>query len=256
MRILALLPDDSERTLRRVLNPSDTMRRVHTVSSLTESVRGERVDAIVFDPTTLGGAEWAEACALLEDVSLPVLLYAPLSPMHAPRLIQASAVGVHEMLLRGVDDDPATVRRRLESLKRPEPPAAVLSQIAPHMVTLPARLQSVIVPFFCAARIPRWVEAVAQAAGMPRRSIDRWMARAAIGGTATLLDVARLARVWAPLAERRESAAEVAVRHGYLRMRILADHTNRIVGVSPSALGTSLSREAFVARLAAHAMRG
>lgn len=256
MRILALLPDDSERALRRVLNPSDTLRRVLTVPSLTASVRAEQVDAIVFDPTTLGPAEWTEACSLLEDVSLPVLLYAPLSPTHAPRLVQASAVGIHEMLLRGVDDDPVTVRRRLESLRTPEPPAAVLSQIAPHMVKLPARLQSVIVPLFCSAPIPRWVEGVALAAGMPRRSMDRWMSRAEIGGTATLLDVARLARVWAPLVGRREAAAEVAVRHGYRRMRILADHTDRIVGVSPSELGASLTRDDFVDRLAAHAMRG
>ncbi|MDQ8165436.1 MAG: hypothetical protein P3A28_06725 [Gemmatimonadota bacterium] len=256
MRILALLPDDSERALRRVLNPSDTLRRVFTLPALTASVSAERVDAIVFDPTTLGSAEWAEACSLLEDVRLPVLLYAPLSPAHAPRLVQASAVGVHEMLLRDVDDDPVTVRRRLESLRMPEPPAAVLSLIAPRMVTLPAMLQSVIVPLFCAARIPRWVDGVAQAAGMPRRSIDRWMARAEIGGTATLLDVARLARVWAPLVDRHESAAEVAVSHGYRRVRILADHTARIVGVSPSAVGVSLSRKAFVERLAAHATRG
>lgn len=255
MRILSLLPDDSERALRRALSPSDTMRRVLTVDALTESARVERVDAVVFDPTTLGTAEWTDARALLEDVSIPVLLYAPLSAESAPRLIEASAIGVHELLLRGVDDDAVTVRRRLESLLRPEPPAAVLSQLAPQMVVLPARLQSATVPLFCAAPVPRWVEELAHTAGMPRRSIDRWMARAEIHGTATLLDVARLARAWSPIVDRNESAGEVAVRLGYGRIRILADHTNRIVGVAPSELGVGIARGAFVARLVAHAVR-
>ncbi len=255
MRILALLPDDSELALRRVLRPSDTLRRVLTADALAESARTERVDAVVFDPTMLAVEEWAEARTLLEDVSIPVLLYAPLSTECAPRLVEASAVGVHELLLRGVDDDAVTVRRRLESLLHPEPPAAVLSQLAPQMVVLPARLQSVAVPLFCAAPIPRWVEELAHAAAMPRRSIDRWMARAEISGTATLLDVARLARAWSPIVDRRESAAEVAVRLGYGRIRILADHTDRIVGAAPSALGAGMSRGAFVARLVAHARR-
>jgi hypothetical protein len=213
------------------------------------------VDAVVFDPTILSATEWAEARALLEDASIPALLYAPLSTASAPRLVEASAVGVHEMLLRGVDDDEATVRRRLESLRTPEPPAAVLSRLAPSLLLLPPQLQSVTVPLFCAAPIPRWVEELALTAGMPRRSIDRWMERADIGGSATLLDVARLARVWAPIVDRRESAADVAVHHGYRRIRILADHTSRILGVSPSALGVGLSRGAFVDRLAAHASR-
>lgn len=255
MRIVTLLPDDSERALRRVLSPSDTTRRAPDGGALAELARAERVDAVVFDPTAMSAAEWAAARALLEDASIPVLLYAPLTTASAPRLVEASAVGVHEMLLRGVDDDEATVRRRLESLRTPEPSAAVLSRLAPSMLRLPAHLQSVAVPLFCAAPIPRWVEELAHAAGMPRRSIDRWMERVDIGGTATLLDVARLARVWSPIVERHESAAEVATRHGYRRFRILADHTTRIVGVSPSALGVAISRGAFVDRLTAHALR-
>ena len=214
---------------------------------MTAAVRAEQVDAIVFDPTTLGSAEWTEACSLLEDVSLPVLLYAPLSPTHAPRLVQASAVGVHEMLLRGVDDDPATMRRRLESLREPEPPAAVLSQIAPHMVKLPAQLQSVIVPLFCSARIPRWVEGVALAAGMPRRSIDRWMARAEIGGTATLLDVARLAAVWVPLVERREAAAA-----SHLSLERASTYPDITVGVTVGREGATEARERLIHILTTH----
>lgn len=255
MRILALLPDDSERALRRALSPLDTLRRVLTAGALAESALADGVNAVVFDPTMLTAAEWVEARVLLEDVSIPVLLYSSLSTASAPRLVEASAVGVHEMLLRGVDDDEVTVRRRLESLLTPEPPAALLSQLAPSILMLPAKLQSVTVPLFCAAPIPRWVEEMAHAAGMPRRSIDRWMERADIGGTATLLDVARLARVWAPIVDRHEPAAAVAVRHGYRRLRILADHTARIVGVAPSGLGAVLSRGAFVSRLAAHAIR-
>ena len=82
------------------------------------------------------------------------------------------------------------------------------------------------------------------------------MYRAGLSGTAAVLDVARLARVWSQLVDGRMTQSDVAVRHGYRRMRMLAEHARRIVGVSPSYFGTRLSADEFVNRLAQHAIRG
>ena len=81
------------------------------------------------------------------------------------------------------------------------------------------------------------------------------MFRAGLAGTAALLDTARLARVWAPLVDGGMSQAEIAARAGYRRVRMLAVHSRRIVGVSPAYFGSRLSADEFVQRLAQHAVR-
>jgi hypothetical protein len=192
---------------------------------------------------------------MLASPDLPVLLYAQLTETSVQRIVAASGIGVHEVLLRNVDDDPAAIRRRLETLGAPAPPARVLAGLAEHLGELPAQLQGVTVPLFCAGPVPRWADDVARAAGIPRRSIDRWMSRAGLAGTATLLDVARLARVWAPIVDRGLPPAEVAVTGGFRRARMLAGHARRIVDCSPTLLGTRLTADEFVRRLVRHARR-
>jgi hypothetical protein len=81
------------------------------------------------------------------------------------------------------------------------------------------------------------------------------MGRAGLAGTATLLDVARLSRVWVPIVVDGTDPAVVAARGGFRRARMLAVHTRRIVGASPSHFGKKLSEDEFVDRLARHALR-
>ncbi|MEA3248042.1 MAG: hypothetical protein U9Q74_17985 [Gemmatimonadota bacterium] len=255
MRILTLVPEDSLRVIRAALRARDSAAPHPDVASLLAAAAGGRVDAVVVDPAVVDEADWARLKPALEDPDLPVMLYSALGPATVRRIVAASAVGVHEVMLRGVDDDGAAVRRRLETLRRPPPPARVLARLAERLAELPDGLQGATVPLFCEGRIPRWAEEVARTASVPRRSVDRWMRRAGLAGTATLLDVARLSRVWVPLTEGKLAPADVAHRHGYVRSRALAVHTRRIVGVSPALLGVRLSADEFVDRLAHHALR-
>ena len=144
---------------------------------------------------------------------------------------------------------------KLESLGTPAPPSRVLATLAGRIERLPHVLQRATVPLFCSVPVPRWADDIAQQADVPRRSVDRWMYRAGLSGTAAVLDVARLARTWVPLVAGRMTQGEVAVRNGYCRMRMLAVHARRIVGVSPAYFGTRLSADEFVNRLAQHAIR-
>ena len=255
MRVLALLPDDSLRALQRALGKQDVIARAIDVGSLTRGVTDD-VDAVVVDPSMLSDAEWARVRPVLESPAVPVMLYAPLDATTVRRVIAASAVGVHELLLRNVDDDPAAIRIRLEKLRSPTPPARVLARLAERIANLPDSVQRATVPLFCAGRVPRWADELARAATLPRRSIDRWMGRAGLSGTASLLDVARLARVWSPLVEQKLPPAVVAGRGGFRRARMLAVHARRIVGVSPAHFGSRLTAEEFVERLERHATRG
>jgi len=115
---------------------------------------------------------------------------------------------------------------------------------------LPAPLQAATVGLYGSGPPPRWVSGLVEACGIPRRSVDRWIERAGIHGSAMLLDTARLAHVWEPLVERRTAATEVAEHFGYSCVRRLVTHARRIVGVAPVDFAAELTRETFAQRLA------
>lgn len=255
MRILALLPDDSLRTVQRCIGSRDILARAATAGELVDGANPRTVDAVVIDPLVLDEAEWASVRAALRLARVPVLLYSSLVPEALRRVLAAAAHGTREVLFRGVDDDPAAVQRRLAALGSSAPPALLLTSLATHIARLPSDLQRATVPLFCAGPVPRWANDVARSADMPRRSVDRWMLRAGLSGTASLLDIARLARTWVPMVVQHGDLTEIAIAAGYRRERMLALHARRIVGVSPAFFGTRLSAEDFVARLALHVVR-
>lgn len=255
VRVLALLPDDSVAMLQAALARGHMVERLPDAARLAASVSGLKVDAVVVDPSILDDGDWARLRSLLASPRIPVLLYAGLTQKSVARIVEASAIGVHEVMLRSHDDDPESIRARLKRLRTPAPPVRVLARIAERLACLPPVMQRVTVPLFCSGRVPRWADEVALAAGIPRRSVDRWMSRAELAGTATLLDVARLARVWVPIALEGADPADVALRGGFLRARMLAVHARRIVGVSPANFRTQLKVDDFVDRLVRYALR-
>jgi AraC-like DNA-binding protein len=256
MRVLALLPDDSFAALKRALGATDIVARLGDVEALERAMKGSRVDAIVVDPVGFDNEEWERAQRIISMPLMPVLIYARLDQESVQRVVAASAVGVHEVLLRELDDDPIALRRRLETLRKPPAPAQVLSRLAGRISALPPLLQRATLPLFCAAPIPRWADEMARAAHMSRRSVDRWMGHAGLAGTASVLDVARLARVWAPIVDEKIPVATVALRGGYKRLRLLALHTRRLVGASPTSLEGDMNQAEFVSRLTRFALRG
>lgn len=255
MRVLALVPQDSLKLLRRALAHDHVVTWVTEVAGLLAVASDAGVDAIAIDPSIVGDVDWARLRPVLASHAIPVLLYAQLTPESVQRIVSASRIGAHEVLLRSHDDDPASIRSCMQRLRAPAPPARVLARIADRLAALPAILQGVTVPLFCSGPVPRWADEVAHAAGIPRRSVDRWMGRARLAGTAALLDVARLARVWVPIVVESADPADIALRGGYRRARMLAVHTRRIVGASPTYFGTHLTVDEFVDRLSRHAVR-
>lgn len=256
MHVITLVPDSSFLALRRALAPRDTLTRVADAAALWCAADADRAKAIVVDPAMLDVASWNAALRRFTSPDMPLLLYTRLTADNISRIVAASAAGVHEVLFRGVEDDSPTIRRRLQTLRRPAAPAQLLSRLAPHIMRLPAGLQGATVPLFCAAPVPRWGNDLARAAQIPRRTVDRCLARADLEGAATVLDVARLARVWTPLVVEREPATSVAVHYGYRRLRNLSMHMRRVVGVLPSQLPTVGSDREFVAKLARFVSRG
>jgi AraC-like DNA-binding protein len=251
MKILALLPEDSRQQLERSLIGAQKLSKAVGADSAAASLRENRCDALVLDPEVLSAEDFETVLGAVNESGVPMLIYTTLSGNSARRIVTAVDGAAREILLRGSEDSPELLQRRLVALVAPSAPAILLSHAASHFRAFPERLQTVSVSLFGRSVLPRWVNGLVKESGLARRTVDRWMHKGGIAGAARLLDTARLARVWEPLVERHIAVEDVAVRCGYARMRLLTAHTRRIMGVNPTDLHNHFTRETFSARLSA-----
>lgn len=251
MKIFALVPDDTRHVLERSLKGLQKLTDAGGVKAAASAIREGRCDAIVLDPAMLDSEEFETVLNAVHKNRIPLMLYTTLSAVAARRVVQAVDGAAHELVLRGADDSPELLQRKLAALVAPSAPAILLSHAASHFRTFPDRLQTVSVSLFGRSSLPRWVSGLVKESGLARRTVDRWMHNGGIAGAARLLDTARLARVWEPLVERGLAEDEVARRYGYSRVRLLTAHSRRVAGVLPRELKTHYTRETFGARLAA-----
>ncbi|MFI5310313.1 MAG: hypothetical protein ACHQQ3_03705 [Gemmatimonadales bacterium] len=249
MRILTLLPDASRRVLEHAVGTGHTVVPERSTPAAVAMIRERQFDVLVFDPGTLGDDEFTQLIPVLRQKAVPVLLFTTLTAANARRIVQAADAGAHELLLHDAEDVSVLLAHALTAIE-PSAPALLLNRVARSFYRFPEGLQAASIRLFGGGPLPRWVNDLARSSGLARRSVDRWMQRAGIDGAASLLDAARLARVWRPATEDKLSTAAVAKMCGYARPRLLLAHAKRMVGVAPSDFGDVLTRQQFAERLA------
>ena len=250
MKILALLPADARHTLEKSLAGVQHLTKGAGAEAAAVSLREKRFDALVIDPGMFDADEFEVVLRAANDSRVPMMLYTTLDREAAKSVMKAVQGSARELVLRGMEDSPELLQKKLAALVSPSAPAILLSQAASRFREFPDQLQTVTVSLFGRTTLPRWVDGLVKETGLARRTVDRWMHRGGISGAARLLDAVRLARVWEPLVDNARPLAEVAVQCGYARVRLLTSHTRRILGVEPPQLRHKFSRLAFATRLA------
>jgi AraC-like DNA-binding protein len=249
MRILAFLSDDARRDCKAACGRDQVVTYSSDATAAAVALRKRVFDAVVLDPDLLAQPDFDLLVAAVGDTATPLVLHASLSSATARRVVQLAERSTFELVFHGVEDVPL-IAHKLDHLVNPSIPALMLNRAASRLRPMPEALQIAAVSLFGNGTLPRWVKGLADATGMGRRSVDRWMYRAGINGAATLLDTARMARVWEPLVEEKRSISEIAETYGYGRVRLLMSHTLRLVDATPDELGRNVSRAQFAQRLA------
>jgi AraC-like DNA-binding protein len=250
MNILALLTPDARNLLESALTDGQHLKKAASAVSVAAAIRGGGCDALVFDPGLLDTAEFVAVMRAVNKRRVPMLIYTELGPVAARRIVEAVDHTAREMVLRGSDDMPELLRRKLAALVAPSATAMLFSKVASRFRVFPARLQTVSVGLFARPTLPRWVTGLAKETGLARRTVDRWMDRGGIFGASRLLDTVRFARVWEPLVERGVRVDDVIAQCGYPRERLFVAHSRRLTDVAPHELREAYTRETFAARLA------
>ena len=249
MRILAFLSEDARRGCEAACGDDQVVTFSSDATAGAAALRKRGFDAVVLEPELLAQTDFDQLVAAVADTATPMVLYTSLSSAAARRVVQLAERSTVELVFRGVEDAPL-IAHKLAHLVNPSVPALLLNRAASRLRPMPETLQIALVSLFGNGPLPRWVNGLADATGMGRRSIDRWMYRTGINGAGTLLDAARMARVWEPLVEEKRSLVEIAEAYGYGCVRLLLSHTRRLVDATPDQLGRSVSRAQFAQRLA------
>ena len=249
MRFHVLLAPPSARTLQRAVGPDHEVV-IDTSETAVDLITKAHGACIVIDPAALDEEVFDAVVHALAQRKAGFVIYGTLDAETAARIVTLARLGPHAVLLRD-DHAPELLRAQLASVLKATVPARVLANVASHFETFPSSLQATSVALFSVGPMPRWVGGLVDGSGLARRTVDRWMVRGGITGAATLLDTARMARVWEPLVVQQRDPKLVAVEHGYRRIRLLSIHLDRLVGTTLTELGTKVDEDKFVSRLTA-----
>ncbi|HEU4565093.1 MAG TPA: helix-turn-helix domain-containing protein [Gemmatimonadaceae bacterium] len=256
MEVVARLSSSLASHLRIVLGREHTLTETGDWEALSQCIRSRPADVVVLDPRDGGGLRTDEVRQLLEQFeSLPVVVYTTLSPESLQGIVKLAKHGVQHVVLRGFDDEPRRFRALLDRLPAYAMSERLLEALAGPLGDVPAPLVRAVERLFRSPHDFQDVGDLAAAAGMTRRSLDRWLDRAGVSSAKTLVVGARMLRAYHYMRDSGYLLEDVAVKLGYPTARLFARQMRLLTGCTPSVVRARVEPEEFVATLAARLRR-
>ena len=257
MEVVALLPAPLLSHLRVVLAGEHELTAITGWNELVPIVRSRPVDAAIVDPLVDGVIRLGEVQSVLVRYrTFPVVVYTVLTPETLKATVELANWGVQHVVLRGFDDEPRRFRRLLDRLPAYAMSDMVLTKLAESLAEAPGPLAAAVRRLFEAPHSFRYVRDLADAAGMTRRNLDRWLDRIGLAPARTLLVAARLVRAYHYTRDPGYLLGDVATKLGYSEPRIFAHHVKEATGLLPSVWRRRVKPETFVAQLVLLCRRG
>jgi AraC-like DNA-binding protein len=219
---------------------------------LATALRTRPIDIAIVDPYVDGKPQVDEIRVLLgRHPSVPFVIYLmALTPEVLRSTMVLARDGVTNVVLRGFDDEPKRLVQLLESVPAYGLSESLLGAIAPRFEDAPALLRGTMRQLFNAPHAFRSVGDLAQAAGMTRRNLDRWLESHDLASARMLLLAARIARAIYYMQDPGCLLDDISRKLGYDSPRLFARQVRAATGVMPSVLRETMEPEKFMERLA------
>lgn len=220
-------------------------------SHLANAVRTRPADLVVADPGADGTIRTEELQSLIARYpTLPVLLYAHMTPESLKATVALSRGGARQVVLKGFDDDADRFLRLIE-----RQPAYVLAEklmdrLSQPLKAVPPRLARSITSLIDAPLKFNSADDLATAAGTTRRSICRGLAKAGLATPMNFIIGARVLRAYHYMRDPGFMIEDISAKLGYKAPRHLARHVKIGLGMTPSALRRVVGPEEFISLLA------
>lgn len=251
MEVLARLSPPLLGHLRVVVAREHALTPVEDWRALSAAIRIRPADVVVVDPRDGGAMRTEEVESLLGQYpSLPVVVYTTLTPQALKATVELAKRGVQHVVLRGFDDEPGRFRALLERLPAYAMSEQLLATLAGRLGPAPAPLVRALERLFRSPHGFHDVHDLAVAAGMTRRSLDRWLDRLGVAPAKIVVISARMLRAYHYMRDPGYLLEDVAAKMGYPTSRLFARQMRLATGLMPSVVRERLMPDVFVAKLA------
>lgn len=215
---------------------------VRTWDDAVSAVLRRPVELAVADPS-LEGPPRPQGIERLHALfpSMPVILYATLSPELAPVLLQLGRSGVRRVLVERHDDHPQRLADALISEAAHAVSRRLIDAIGDLLAACPPQLRWAIEIVLREPAEVQSVQALADRARMDRRTCVRWFARAKLPPPSQTLSALRVVYAHRLLQDPGYTVEDVAARLGYGQTRSLTMNMKDVLGVTPGEARVSLT---------------
>ncbi len=174
--------------------------------------------------------------AALQSLSISIVCISDGTRSSTMRFLQAARSGLGALLLYRADDGGVVLPHIAAAMPSEPPSAYLLRLLANPLLSLPGRVSGAIVDALAHPRVFADATGVALAAGLSRRSVDRWLTRAGITSASRLICAARLAHFFTYASSGLVARNTAASASGFQSGSQLRRYSRLIVGTSPGRL--------------------
>lgn len=260
MIALAHLPSPTLGHLERAVPPPHAVASAATWDAFLEQFTARTADVTVVDPC-LGSERSLEnrlatlVRAMASMPEIPVIAYVSVSASAIRAVQRLVAAGATDVVVRGVDDSVPVLGASIERVVARSGARRLASFVGEAVEALPPEIARALALLFDRPDLVRSVPELAVAAGVSRRSLDRWLARAGLAPARTLLACARATAAFHVLAAGGTHRRRAAAAAGYASSRALSRDLRALTGHGLSAIPRLVTPGAFVTAIAARLRR-
>jgi AraC-like DNA-binding protein len=252
--IAALVSDRASRArLQGAVRGQATLAFCSSVLELVSAVADGVATTVVTEWRDAGGRSVDKAVRSLraDYPTVPILVYAPLTPQGARDMLEAAHAGATEVVIANFDDIGVMLSQRLASAQGTALARQIMSRVAG---LVPESVALLLDYFFRHGRSAPSVTAVAAALGLHRKTLAQHCARAKLPTPSALSCWARLILTAQRLEDPGRTTERAALEVGFPSGSAFRNMLKRYTGLSPSQLreqgGSVCVIEMFAARLA------
>ena len=250
MLVLAAVPEVLYQKLRRAVEARFAFVHAGSWDLALSAIRTRPVELAVVDPE-LSGAPRGQEIERLTVLfpSLPLILYASLTPRLGGVLLQLGQRGIRSVVFARFDDHPARLREVLAQEEARAVSQQLLKLIVDALSPLPTELRWVMED---ALRMPEVIQTVGQLARrahVDRRTCERWFARVGLPSPRHFLGAARVLYAHRLLQDPGFTVEDVAERLGYSQVKTLQQHARHYLALTAGEMRLSLTPEEALGRV-------
>lgn len=256
MDVVALLPRQLLSHLRIVLGSEHRLTPVVSWSELQATVQHQATDVVVADPSVTGSVQ-VEALETIRRhyPSLPVVVYTQLAPASIKAIVRLAKSGVEHVVLNRFDDEPQRFLELLESIPAYALGDRMLSALSGPLSCLPVTVVRAIDQLFRSPGHFKNAQDLADAAGMPLRTLYRNLEPAGLFSARALVVSARLLRAYSYLQDPGRSIKDVAAKAGYHSPWQLSQQMREMTGQTAEQARRDLNGDVLVSLLSEQVRR-